>query len=81
MGKVLKAPDYSKFWTDDFGTTVGDLLRKWAAEKPDKEALVFRERRITWKELNDLTDRLATAYIKMGLKKGDRIGILGPNHP
>ncbi len=81
MERVLKAPDYSRFWTDDFGTTVGDLLRRWSVEKPDKEALVFRERRITWKELNDLTDRLATAYIKMGLKKGDRIGILGPNHP
>lgn len=73
--------DYSKFWTRREGDTVGAILDKWAEKKPDSEALVFEDKRFTWKDVGEMTDRVATAYLDMGMKKGDRIGILGPNHP
>lgn len=71
----------SLFWSRLEGDTVGDLVDKWGSLKPDKEALISKGKRYTWKDIKDLTDSLATAYFEMGLKKGNRIAILGPNHP
>jgi len=73
--------NYSKFWNHQRGDTVGEILDKWAERRPNKEALVFEEKMITWEEMGNLTDRLATAYLDLGMEKGDRIGLLGPNHP
>jgi len=73
--------DYSKYWTAREGETAGELLSKWVKEKPDETFIVFGERRITWKELDKLTACLASGLLDLGMKKGDRIGILGPNHP
>ncbi len=77
----MRKKDYSKYWTKVTGDTVGDILNKWAERKPKGEALIFKERKITWEQMGNLTDSLATAFINLGMKKGDRIGILGPNHP
>jgi len=72
--------DYSKYWTSMVGDTAASILKKWVNNKPDKEFIVFRDQRLTWKELDELTAKLASAYLKLGMKKGDRIGIIGPNH-
>ena len=73
--------DYSKYWTKHEGDSAGDILTKWAKEKPDETALVYGARRITWKELDLLTGSLAAGLLNLGMKKGDRLGVLGPNHP
>lgn len=73
--------DYSDYWELGRGDTIGRLVKKWARERPNHPALVFRGRSISWHELDEATDRLATYYLRRGLKKGDRIAILGPNHP
>ena len=77
MGKI----DYSKYWTSHEGDTVGSFLEKWVGKKPEDVFIVYGERRITWKEVGELTARLATGLLDLGMKKGDRMGILGPNHP
>jgi len=37
--------------------------------------------KMTYRELNDLSDRLAAALAAMGVKKGDRVAIIFPNSP
>jgi len=47
----------------------------------DKTALIFYGRKISYKELRDQTDRLATALVDLGVKKGDRVALLLLNSP
>ena len=61
--------------------TVGDLLESSAARHPDKEALVFESSRLTYGQLLERVDRLASGLLELGLKKGDRVGIFLYNCP
>ena len=51
-------------------------VERWAAEKPDAEALVFGDRRVTWKELSTEIDRAARAFLEAGVAKGDRVAMV-----
>ncbi len=48
-------------------------LRRWAKERPDKEALIFGEKRISYGEFYDKTLRTAKLMLELGVKKGDRV--------
>lgn len=52
------------------------VLERNAELFPDKEAIVFEKRRITYKELNERVNALANALLKLGIKKGDIVSIL-----
>jgi len=53
-----------------------------SAEKyPDKVALIFYGKEITYKELKELSDRFASALQNLGIQKGDRVAFLLPNCP
>ncbi len=56
-----------------------DLLAGGLAAAPDEDALVSAERRITWRELEEASARLAGGYLGLGLEPGDRISSLMPN--
>ena len=58
-----------------------DLFNKWAAEKPDKDYIVFNDIKLSYKTVNMLARKLANALIKLGVKKGDRVAIMAPNIP
>lgn len=60
---------------------LGDLLAQTAARLPDKEALVFGEQRITWREFDEHVTRLAAAFLEMNIGRGDRIGIISTTRP
>lgn len=62
-------------------TTIGQLLEDKAEEYPDKEAIIFEDRRITYKELNEQAERLAHFLKKRGIGKGDKVAIWLPNLP
>ncbi|MFH1138011.1 MAG: AMP-binding protein [Pseudomonadota bacterium] len=51
-------------------------VEKWAAEKPDAEALVFNEQRLTWRMFRDKVDQAAKAFLAAGTAKGDRVALL-----
>jgi long-chain acyl-CoA synthetase len=61
------------------GGNLASLVRRAAEFAPDKPALVSRAATLTWKELDDQVDRLATALQARGLAAGSRIGVLLPN--
>ena len=52
-----------------------------AKKYPDKPCTIFKGAEISYKEMNKITDQLAAALVGLGVKKGDRVGILIPNTP
>src|SRR6188474_3084342 len=46
---------------------VGDVHEAIGAAMPQQEALVFRDRRLTWAELTERTRRLANVFVDAGL--------------
>ena len=61
--------------------TLGAMLRASAAERPDADALVFPDTRRSHAELNAAARAWAKAFIAMGIKPGDNIGILLTTRP
>jgi acyl-CoA synthetase (AMP-forming)/AMP-acid ligase II len=51
-------------------------VRDWAEKKPDAEALVFGDTRMTWKEFDAAVDRTARAFLEAGVGKGDRVAMV-----
>jgi long-chain acyl-CoA synthetase len=57
--------------------TLGDVLDRAADRVPDREAVVARDRRLTWRELRAEVDRTAAAlHARHGVKPGDRVALL-----
>jgi len=51
------------------------LLSESAAKYPDKEAIAFRDRSMTYAELETETNRLAHTLSGIGVDRGERVGI------
>ena len=58
---------------------VQDFLQHSAARLPGKVALVCDRQRMTYAQLEGLTDRLANALAFHGVRRGDRVAICCPN--
>jgi long-chain acyl-CoA synthetase len=56
-----------------------DLLAAGLAAGPDEAAMVSAEERLTWRELEEASLRLAGGYLALDLEPGDRIASLMPN--
>jgi fatty-acyl-CoA synthase len=60
---------------------IGNELRRLTERCPQREALVFEERRWTFSQLNADVNRLANALAALGIHAGDRIAISLSNRP
>ncbi len=58
-----------------------EILDNSAKEFGNKTAIWFQKRKISYKELKDISDRLATALTEMGVEVGDRVAIMIPSFP
>jgi len=58
---------------------IGDILQEAMQYCPEKPFLIEANKRITYKELDEATDRLANGLLLHGLKRGDHIAILALN--
>jgi long-chain acyl-CoA synthetase len=58
-----------------------ELLSQAAEKYPDAACTIFKGARITYREMEVITDRLAAGLASLGVKKGDRVGIFMPNTP
>ncbi len=63
----------------DFG--VGSWIERRARIAPDRPALVYGTRALTYAELAARIRRLAAALRGLGVAHGDRVGWIGSNHP
>ena len=61
--------------------TLSDCLRIKAQKTPDKEALVYRDRLITYADLDDEVDRVAAMLFDIGLAKNDRVAVFMEKSP
>ena len=62
-------------------TTLGEMIENRARNLPDKTALIFHDEEITYRELNEKVDGLATALLERGITASDRIAIIMPTRP
>ncbi len=61
--------------------TLGALVDEMAGALPHAEAVVFRERRLTYAALRAHVDTFARALLALGVRRGDRVALLLPNRP
>lgn len=60
---------------------LADALAATARRDPDGTAVVYRDRTITYRELDAEADRVASSLIHLGVDAGDRVALWLPNHP
>ena len=58
---------------------LGELIARNARKFPDKEALVFGDTRLTYRDFNCRINRLAHAFLEMGVGKGEKVALLMTN--
>lgn len=85
---ILESKPWLKFWPEGVPQTIDypnvplfELLRNTAKKHPEHVAIVFFGKKITYRELDNLSDRFATALHDMEVKKGDRVALFLPNTP
>ena len=61
--------------------SIGQAFDEATARAPERTAVVFYGRSITYRELRDATDRLACALARLGVKKGDCVALYLLNSP
>ncbi len=65
------------------GQTIGQALELAAERWPDRPALISQSHNVawTWRELRERARGLAAGFLKLGLNRGDRIGVWSLNRP
>ena len=58
---------------------LGEMLARWARKNPDKEALVFKDKRFTYSQFNERVNRLAHGLLKLGIARGDKVAVIFMN--
>ena len=58
---------------------IDGLLRHHATYRPNHTALILRERRLTFADLNVYVNRIANGLLSLGLTKGDKVATILPN--
>ncbi len=64
----------------------GDLpichyVTEYARRRPERDCLIYYGRRLSYREVDELSNRFANFLLDMGLKKGDRVALMLPNCP
>ncbi|MBI9074381.1 MAG: acyl--CoA ligase [Desulfatibacillum sp.] len=69
-----RIPGKRSFADDSIST-----IRMNVAKNPDKTAVIFGDKRLTWKELWERSNRLGNGLLGLGLERHDRVLIFLPN--
>ena len=51
------------------------LLEQTASRYPDKQAVIYKAKNITYRELDEVSNRLAHVLRRQGIERGDRVGL------
>ncbi|UCD97648.1 MAG: long-chain fatty acid--CoA ligase [Chloroflexota bacterium] len=57
------------------------LLSEAAKKYPESTCTIFKGAKISFTEMDEISDRLAAGLASIGVRKGDRVGIFMPNTP
>ena len=55
---------------------IKQMLERAASEVPQKTAIILGSQRVSYRELDESSNRVANALIRLGIKKGDHVAIL-----
>ncbi|MGE7767058.1 long-chain-fatty-acid--CoA ligase [Peribacillus sp. NPDC096540] len=58
-----------------------DNLRRSASNFPDKYAYIYKDKSVTYQELNQQIDQLAAGLFAQGVRKGDGVALILDNSP
>ena len=58
-----------------------EILKKTAEAYPEKTAIAYGEREISYAQLEALSNQFANALVKLKVEKGDRVAVFLPNIP
>ena len=61
--------------------TLVDLVDEAVKEHPDYPMVLFKKRKMSYAEIQKLSDEFAAALAAKGVKKGDRVALIMPNVP
>ncbi len=61
--------------------TIPQFLAQATAEFPDATAVIFLNRKLSYRQLSDEVNRFATALTRLGVQKDSRVAIQLPNLP
>jgi len=87
VSSILERPWLTQYETEVPATLsypdvpLHQLLIDTARRFPDRAALQFYGRRISYRQFDALTDRFAQALLRLGVRKGERVAIMLPNCP
>lgn len=83
-----KGKERFKNWSTDVPKTLKypqiplhGLLEQTAKNNPEKVAMVFGEKEISYTEIDSFSNQFANALRKLGMVKGDRLALYLPNIP
>lgn len=90
-GSIFKTSEFRP-WFNYYGSEVPthltypriplhSLLDQSAAKNPDNPCTNFYGKRLTYRQIKELSDRFAAGISNLGLRKGDRIVLILPNSP
>ncbi|MCC8464250.1 salicylate synthase [Photorhabdus bodei] len=75
LGKTITmTPDY--LWN---GKTLDQQLAGWSGIWGDKTALIYQEQQLTYRELHQSAERLASGLFRRGIRRGDNVMVQLPN--
>lgn len=52
------------------------IVKRWADETPEKEVILYQDKRLNYNELNERVNALAQGLRSLGIEKGDRVAAL-----
>nr|WP_185990578.1 AMP-binding protein [Janibacter cremeus] len=58
-----------------------EYLRRWAHERPEHPVITWHGYDMSYTELDDLSDRVASRLNALGLMPGDKVAVMMPNVP
>jgi acyl-CoA synthetase (AMP-forming)/AMP-acid ligase II len=62
-------------------TNLKQMLEEIAGEVPQQTAIVLGSRKVSYRELDETSSRIANALISLGIRKGDHVAILMSRTP
>jgi crotonobetaine/carnitine-CoA ligase len=60
---------------------IEQLIRRRAHEQPDQPWLHFKDQTFVWREVISHSQRAANGFLELGIRPGDRVGLMAGNRP
>src|SRR6185369_9862414 len=72
---ILDRDDQGRAIVTNFPATLPSFFKTFCALNASVEAVIAGDERLTFAQLDEISDRLARGLVARGINKGDRVGI------